>query len=302
MNLVRFAALAGVLACALPAVCTPVSPVGDPRPATSPDPNTPAAPAPGYNSLLESSSLAEPEPAPAAAAAGAADDHLVRSGVRPFSAVAVAIKVGVGGIGFDVATPLARKLNLRGGGEFFSYSPSLTEDGIDVNGSVNFKTVDMHVDFFPFGGSFRLSPGLTLYNGNHLNALATIPGNQTFSLGDGDYYSSPTDPVHGTFDVAFGNKVAPSFTLGFGNMIPRSGKHFSVPFEIGFEYIGAPTITLSLTGTACQQGQPAAVGCQSISTDATTQANIRQEQLDLNSDLSPARFYPIASIGLSYKF
>ncbi len=130
-----------------------------------------------------------------------------------------------------------------------------------------------------------------------------MPGGQAFSLGDGDYTSSTTDPVHGTFDLAFGSKAAPSLTVGFGNILPRKpGKHFSVPFEFGFEYIGPPTVTLTLAGTACQQGQPAVIGCQSIASDPTTQANIRQEQTDINSDLSPLRFYPIVSIGLGYKF
>ena len=83
-------------------------------------------------------------------------------------------------------------------------------------------------------------------------------------------------------------------------MVPRSGKHFSVPFEIGFQYIGPPLVTINLAGTACSLGPT--TGCASIATDPIAQANLRQEQTDLNNDISPLRFYPIVSLGFAYKF
>ena len=135
-----------------------------------------------------------------------------------------------------------------------------------------------------------------------------MPGGGTFTLNDIDYTSGDqnnANPVSGSFDLKFGNKVAPIFTTGFGNMLPRrAGKHFSVPFEIGFEYISTPLIALNLSGFACQVGQPKVngAGCNSIASDPTTQQNIVQEQNDLNSDISPLRFYPVLSIGIAYKF
>ena len=222
---------------------------------------------------------------------------------RPFSAVGIAVKVGIEGVGFDVATPLSTRTNLRAGASFFSYNPAFSIDSIDTNGAIQLRKVSTLLDFFPFGGSFRLSAGATLYNGNHLSASALVPGGQTFTLNDTDYVSSAQDPVHGAFDVRFGNKVAPVFTLGFGNLVPRrAGKRFTVPFEFGFEYIAQPTIALTLAGTACDPTQPPVVGCQSIATDPMTQANIAAEQKTLNSDISPLRFFPILSIGFGYKF
>jgi hypothetical protein len=39
----------------------------------------------------------------------------------------VGVKIGIAGIGFDVATPLVpTRLNLRGGATFFSYNLNLT--------------------------------------------------------------------------------------------------------------------------------------------------------------------------------
>jgi hypothetical protein len=254
-------------------------------------------------SASSSSSVLPDSPVPGRISATAAQTGPVLRNptFRPFSSFAIGVKIGTGGAGLDVATPLSRKLNLRGSASFFSYNPNLTEDGIAITGTLTLKTVNASLDFYPLGGSFRISPGVTMYNGNHVTAIAAVPGGQTFTLDNTDYYSSAANPVTGTFDVAFGNKEAPSLTIGWGNMIPRkSGQHWSVPFEIGFEYINVPTIALNLTGSVCQGS--ATTNCQPVQSTPAVQANVQGEQAELQSDISPLRFYPILSIGLSYKF
>ncbi len=231
----------------------------------------------------------------------AASETYASRGMRPFSAVGIDVKVGVGGIGFDVATPLANRLNLRTGAAFFSYNLSnLVEDGFNINGNIRLRSVNTSVDIYPFGGSFRISPGVTLYNGNNFSGNATVPGGNTITLNDTDYTSSPTDPLVATFTTPnnrFGNRVAPSITTGFGNLIPRRGGHWSVPFEIGMQYIAPPKIVLGLTGTACSVD-----GCGNVQTDPMTQANVKAQQDIINGDIYNLRFFPILSIGLGYKF
>ena len=246
-------------------------------------------------------SVAAPEPLPAAALVIAeppppSGDARTTTGMQPFSALAVAVKVGIAGIGFDVATPLAQRFNLRGGASFFSYNSSYNVDGTTVNGDLKLRSVNLSADWFPFNNRFRISPGVILYNGNTLNATASVPGGQTFTLDDTDYTSSPTDPVRGSASLLFGKKAAPSLTVGTGNMIPRHGGHISIPFEIGFEYITSPTFLLNLQGTACSQGI-----CQSTA-NPQFQANLQGEQNEINSDIAPLRIYPIVSIGVGYKF
>ncbi len=112
-----------------------------------------------------------------------------------------------------------------------------------------------------------------------------------------DYTSFATDPIHGVASLTFGKRTAPQLTVGWGNMIPRRGRHVSVPFDIGFQYVGAPLIHFNLAGTGCSDQ-----GCSNLATDPTAQANIRQEESDLNGDIAPLRFYPIARIGIAYTF
>ena len=227
----------------------------------------------------------------------------IRIGVEPFSAIAIQIKAGLNGFGFDIATPVASRLNLRAGATFLSYNPNLTVDGETISGDIKLQSVSENFDFFPFGNRFRLSPGVIFYNGNHISAISSVPGGQTFTLNDVEYISSPSDPIRGTFNVSFGNQLAPSLTVGFGNMIPRNGGHWSVPLEIGAEYLGkAPRIALNLTGTACQTST-APSNCSTIASDPIAQQNVLGEQAELNSYIPPAlRFFPIVSIGVSYRF
>ena len=241
--------------------------------------------------------MAESPSPSAAAAAGAQAQRAVEQRTAPVSALGVAVKFGTGGIGFDLATPLANRVNLRGGVSLLSTGTTFNTDGLDINGSLDLRTAAVSVDFFPFHNSFRLSPGITVYNNTHLFATVAVPGGQTFTLNDVMYTSSPNDPVHGTGSLRFGNKVAPRFTTGFGNIVPRGSKRFSFPVEAGFQYISNPTVSLSLTGSACSTE-----GCGSFSSDASAQSNLTAQQKLLTDALSPLRFFPIVSVGFSYKF
>ncbi len=227
----------------------------------------------------------------------------LKIGIEPFSALAVQVKVGLAGLGVDLATPVASKMNLRVGASFFSYNPNLVIDGEKIIGDIHLSSINESFDFFPFGNGFRISPGVTFYNGNYIHALASVPGGQTFTLNDVAYISSPSNPINGTFNLNFGNQLAPSLTLGSGNMIPRNGGRWSLPVEIGVEYLGRqPRIALSLGGTACL-GNTSPANCSSVANDPTTQQNVVLEQADLNGDIPRfLRFYPIISTGLSYRF
>jgi hypothetical protein len=216
--------------------------------------------------------------------------------IRPFSALAIQFKGGFAGFGIDLATPLAQRVNLRIGGSAFQYSGSYNVDGITFDGEVKFRSGTLSLDWFPFNNGFRISPGVTLYNGNNLNAALSVPAGQSFDLGDDTYVAGPGG-VYGTGSLSFGKRTAPSLTVGFGNMIPRSGRHFSVPFEVGFQYIGDPLLNLNLAGTACDPS-----GCGDLATDSTSQADLQQELSEINSDIRPLRFYPIISLGLAYRF
>jgi hypothetical protein len=220
-----------------------------------------------------------------------------RPGQQSSSHVGIGVKISTLGAGIETAVPLAAKANLRGGVNFFQYNRAIINDGIHYAGQLQFRSGEAHLDFYPFGG-FHVSPGVLFYNGNQLTANATVPGGQNFTLNGTAYQSSTTDPVTGTGKLDF-VKVSPSIMMGFGNLIPRSGRHYSFLFEFGGAYQGSARVALNLTGSVCDPASPTI--CKSTS-DPTVQANVLAQQKKIRNDINPYRFFPVVSIGFGFNF
>jgi hypothetical protein len=218
------------------------------------------------------------------------------------SRVGVGVKISTLGIGGEVAVRLADRLNVRGGVSGFGLSHNLSSDGINYAGHVKLISGDAHLDVFLFR-SFHVSPGLLFYNGNGVNANASVPGGQTFSVGGTQYESSTADPVMGTGKVTF-TKVAPEITIGTGNLVPRGYRHWSINTEFGFAYTGAAKVALALTGSACQPPFSSGPACQSASS-GTVAAQVQAQQTKFNSEASSHayyKFWPVLSVGFGYSF
>jgi len=215
---------------------------------------------------------------------------------RPLSSVGIGVKVGLSGVGFDVATPLVPGwLNLRGGASFFSYSGvTFTTNNIDIDGSLKFQNAEAVVDVFPFHGRFRLSGGMTTYNDTGLTATLNVPGGQSFKLGSDTYYSSATDPIHGTGALTLGSKTGGRVSIGTGNMLPRKG-HFAFESEFGVQFFAEPTVVFQIQGSGCTSPT------DPLSCGPVEQTDVTAEQNKLQNDLSDLKYYPILSFGFSYK-
>ncbi len=224
------------------------------------------------------------------------------AGAQPVSTpnthAGVAVKLTTLGAAIEVAVPVHDRVNVRAGFNGFSLSRDFDDDGITLAAQVKLRSFSTYLDWFPFGGGFHLSPGVMLYNGNEVNAIASVPGGRRFELGDQNLISNPANPVTGNAQIGF-KKVAPILLLGWGNLVPRGERRWSIPFEIGLVYSRAPTATLTLGGSACSQN---GTNCRSISGDPGLQADLAEQVRDLNSALSPLKVLPVVSLGFSYKF
>jgi hypothetical protein len=301
MNL-RSLPILAVLACSPIALSAQAPAVSPQAPAAAP-----ALYAENTAPASSSSSIAPDEiGAPAAGAQSASGTQSVAAPAKqssiPFSGVAVGVNVGLAGIGFEVATPLIHQwINLRGGASFVTYTPSTitTSDNLNINGTIKFQNAAAMMDFFPFHGIFRLSAGATVYNNTGLTAALSVPAGQSISLGSGTYYSDPNvggKPLSGTGVFTFGgNNVVPRTTIGFGNMLPKKG-HFRFETEIGVQYFSAPTVKYTFTGNGCPAANSPEIQCGPVN-----QTDVTNEQNKLQNDLTDLKFYPIFSLGLSYK-
>src|SRR5712692_5676798 len=80
------------------------------------------------------------------------------------------------GVGAEVAVPVHERVNVRAGFNLFSVSHDFDKDEITLAANLKLRSVSASVDWFAFGGGFHVSPGVMLYNGNEVNANATVAG------------------------------------------------------------------------------------------------------------------------------
>lgn len=208
-----------------------------------------------------------------------------------------AVKGSFLGVGAEVAARATHRSNVRAGFNVLGYSRTFSKDGIDYGGHLSFRTIEAHYDFFPWAGAFHISPGLLTLVGDPITAGALVPGNTQLSLGSINYYSDPNKPLTANGRVNF-HQVSPMITVGFGNLVHRDSKRFTVPFELGVAFQGSPKTTLNLSGNVCDAP---GVNCRSA-LDPTVQKNILAEQTKLDNSMSFFKVYPIISVGFGYKF
>jgi hypothetical protein len=216
--------------------------------------------------------------------------------IRPFRSLAVGFNANSLGAGVELATPVSRSFNLRSSVNVFAFNYPFSIDGVNYDARLHLKSSGTTLDWFPWHRGFHISPGI-LYVKNTLSSGTSVGPGQTFELGSQTFINSVDDPVSGSASVVFPRKVAPMLLVGFGNLIPRSGKRLSFPVEFGAAYTGAAEINVLLDGTACSQQ-----GCVSFAQNQGAQGNLKDEIYKLNEDLKRVPVYPVFSMGVAYHF
>lgn len=204
------------------------------------------------------------------------------------------------GFGGRIATSLSRRVNLRAGASFFSFSTSRQASGIPFTANVRFQSEEAQVDWYPFHGTFHLSPGVMFGNSSRVYGSALIPAGNSFTLNDVNYYSGAANPVHASGSVRF-RRAAPMLTLGWGNWVrhEREG-HWIFPFEAGAVFWGAPKTALDFSGQVCSD--PGQHFCQDITKDPSVQANVDAERTKLQNGANWLKVYPVIAGGIVYRF
>jgi hypothetical protein len=216
----------------------------------------------------------------------------------PHTHVGLALVASALGAGIDVAVPVADRLNLRVGGRALTVTRGFVDDNIHYGGELDLRSLSAAVDWFFLGGELHLSAGVMVYDGNRATGSATVPAGEMFRLHHVDLLSAASDPVHGTAIIDF-PRVAPTLVLGWGNLIPRGHRRWSIPVELGLVYARAPTTVIALAGTVCDpDGSP----CRDIRSDPLLQGQLELRQAEVDLEVAPLRFLPVLAVAVGYKF
>lgn len=193
--------------------------------------------------------------------------------------MAVTGKVGTLGLGAELTTPIADGITGRVGLNMFSYNMNTTRSTVNYDMKLQLQTVSALADWYPMDGGFRTSAGL-FYNNNKatFNALPTA-GNYT--INGVAYTAAQVGTLQGNMSF---NSLAPYIGIGWGNPVSKD-KGWGFMADVGVLYQGTPKATLTTTG--------AAVGLA---------ASVAAEQAKLQSALNSFTWYPVATVGVSYKW
>ncbi len=195
---------------------------------------------------------------------------------------AVAAKASTLGLGAEMTTNITQTINTRIGFNVFSYDYEGSESDIDYDVSLDLFSAGVLFDWHPYDGGFRISAGV-LYNGNEASADGT-PTDDEYTIGDEVYTAAQVGELDAKIEF---NSAAPYVGIGWGNAVGKD-KRWSFVLDIGVIYQGSPSIDLSANGV--------------LASDADFLADLEREEKDLEDDLDPYKYYPVITIGVSYKF
>lgn len=198
-----------------------------------------------------------------------------------FNELAIAAKAGTLGLGGDLTTDIIPQVNLRAGVQWLGFGFDAQFADIDYDVDLDFLNPLVLVDWYPFGGSFRISGGV-LFNGSDIQLEAR--SGQSIEIDGTTYSAAEIGTLRG--DVEY-RSVAPYIGIGWGNQLDEGG-HWGLATDLGVAFTGSPGIDLSATGP--------------IASDPTFRARLAGEEKDIQDELDVFRIYPILSISLFYRF
>jgi hypothetical protein len=194
--------------------------------------------------------------------------------------VALSGRVSSLGLGVELTAGLTDRLNVRLGGNAFSFSRTFTEDNDEFDLDLKFRSFTALLDVHPFAGGFRLSGGFVA----NRNEAGLVGRSTSYEIGNTTYDASDVGSLIGTVDF---KKAAAYAGIGFGNAV-RAGRKLGVVFDTGVVFQGSPNVTLGASGP--------------IAGDPGFQSDLRQEELNIEDDAHQFKYYPVVSFGISYKF
>jgi hypothetical protein len=183
----------------------------------------------------------------------------------------VAGKASTLGYGVELGYRFNDYLAVRAGINKGSFDFTATEAGTDYNYTMDFDNIPVTLDWFVFGGTFRVTGGV-VNNNNKLTGTAS----GLLSIGGSTYTGSATT------ETRFA-KTSTYLGIGWGGL-PSSTKGFGMSFDLGVMGQGSPTTTITSTSVPVPP------------------ADIAAEEAAINQDLKNFKYWPVVSVGIGYTF
>lgn len=192
----------------------------------------------------------------------------------------VGVSGGTLGISPEVGYRFGEHGGLRLNGGFLDYDRSEEIDDIDYDGTLKLNSVGLMADWYPFGGSFRISGGARSSK-NRIDLSAEPTAN--IEIGDDTFTPAEVGRLDGRVDF---KNFTPTVTLGWGGKF-RSG--FAVGFELGVMMQGSPQLSLAASGGT-------------LSNDPGFLAELETERQEAEEDADDFKLWPVLQLHFTYRF
>lgn len=198
---------------------------------------------------------------------------------QAYAGMGVTVKAGTLGIGAELTKSVTPMVNVRVGGSYFTYGFDGTEGDVSYDLDLKLKSLNLLVDFHPIlNRGLRLSAGMVL-NNNGVDMVSRPTA--SYDIGGTTYTATDVGTINGAVDF---KSFAPYVGIGWGN---AAGGRWGIAFDLGLALQGSPQVDLSATGP--------------IASDAQFLSELRQEESQVQDDISGFKYYPVISLGLSFK-
>lgn len=218
---------------------------------------------------------------------------LLMPGLAAAGNLGVAGKISTLGYGAEADYVITEKFSVRAQFNTFSYDFDLDENDIEYDSTLDLSSYGVLLDWHPFGGGFRVSAGGFVID-NEIKGKAS--GQGEYEIGDETYTVGPNDSLQATAAITLGDGFKPYLGFGWGHS-PANKGGLLLSFDVGVLFQGSPDVDLKVRGTADLNGTPV-----DFSNDPTLQAEVREEEKELQDDLKDFDLYPVVSFGIGWRF
>lgn len=195
---------------------------------------------------------------------------------------ALGVNAGTPGLGVEAQFKLSDQLVVRGGADSLKFDHDDSYSGVDYSGKLKSRTGGVFLDWHPMGGGFFVSGGS--YFGDRTLKLSGTPSGST-DIGGVTYTAAQIGTITG--DVAMSD-AQPFVGLGWDNTFSGDGG-WGFRGLVGASFSDSPKVDLTASGGT-------------LSNDPTFQARLRQEEADVRDDAKDFKYFPVAQVGVTYRF
>jgi len=194
--------------------------------------------------------------------------------------------VGITGVVLGVGHSLGDAFGVRG--ELSGWPPlsrSFAEDGIEYRGELKLRRATALADWRPFGGTFRLSAGLSAVNGsgdftgNPQSAGSITIGQATVAVGPEDRYSARIELP----------SAMPYVGLGWGHS-PARGLGFFADLGV---LVGEPKVSGALSSS---------LRAKIATTGRDPDVELQRELQSVRDGVANVFGLPVVNVGLTYRW